>query len=796
MRNISCLTAFPKVFQRFKTTICMRWVMFFLLLPCFTLAQEKYTLSGYIRDSETGENLTGANMQVKALQKGTVSNNYGFYSLTLPKGSYTIIYSYLGYQKKVKRIKVDDDQRINVALKPKSITTDEVEIKGERPDANIENVEVGTQELDMEKVEELPALLGEVDVMKTMQLLPGVQASGEGTSGFNVRGGGVNQNLVLLDEAPVYNTGHLFGFFSVFNSDAINNTKLIKGGIPAKYGGRLSSVVDIGMKEGNNQEFSANGGIGLISSKLTAEGPIQKGKSSFMISGRRTYIDILTQPFAEGTEFEGNSYHFYDLNAKVNYKFSDKDRLFLSGYFGRDVFQFENSDESFGLDMPWGNTTGTLRWNHLFNDQLFMNVTAIYNDYNFEVGLGRDNWDFSLLSGIRDFNLKADFSYYPGNGHDIKFGVNHIYHTFIPNIASGESSEGVNISLDNSQRQFAHESAAYIQDEFDLTSDLKVNLGLRFSMFNQVGPYNYYEGEKLVESYDRGEHVADYYGLEPRLRARYKLNSVSSIKASYTRTNQYIHLVSNSGSTLPSDVWVPSTKKVEPQIGDQYSMGYFRNFADNSYETSLEIYYKDLQNQIEFDNGYTPELGRLLERDFVFGRGESFGAEVYVKKRKGDFTGWISYTLSKTTRFFEDLRTEVFPAPFDRRHDLSVVGSYKLNDKWSFSATFVYGTGQPVTIPERRYLVEGIVHNEYGPRNGFRLQDYHRLDLSAELTTGQGKDFQSSWVFSVYNVYNRLNPFFIYFDNQGSLLDGNLNIDPKKVALFPIIPSVRWKFNF
>ncbi len=776
------------------------FILFLCLIPYSLTAQQSYTLSGYIKDKETGENLTGANIIVQNTGEGAVSNDYGFYSLSLESGEYVAVFQYVGYEVKRKTITLDEDKRISVSLSPKAINTETVEIKGERPDANIENVEIGSEEMDIEKIEKMPALMGEVDIMKSLQLLPGVQSSGEGSSGFRVRGGGPNQNLVLLDEAVVYNTGHLFGFFSVFNSDAINNTKLYKGGIPARYGGRLSSVVDISMKEGNRKEFKAEGGIGLISSKLTMEGPIDSGKGSFMVSGRRTYIDVLTKPFIEGTDLEGNSYFFYDLNAKANYRFSDKDRLFISGYFGRDVFNFNSNSGDFGVNMPWGNATGTLRWNHLFNDKLFMNTSLIFNDYNFEIGIQQENWDFGLLSGIRDWNAKTDFSWYPNAKHTVKFGFDYTYHTFIPSTASGESSDGVEIQTDDVRKKYAHEGSIYIQDEWELNNKWRFNGGLRLSGFHQIGPYDYYDNQAdtLIKSYGENEGVTTFYGLEPRLKARYKINQKSSLKASYTRTLQYIHLVSNSGTTLPTDVWVPSTKNVKPERANQIAGGYFRNFNDNMFETSLQLYYRNMDNQIEYDNGYQPQLDRQLERDFVYGRSESFGAEIYIKKRKGDFTGWISYTLSKTTRYFDDLRTEVFPSKYDRRHDLSVVGNYELGDRWTISSTFVYGTGQATTLPARRTLIEGAVHNVYGERNGYRLQPYHRLDLSVTLgpKNPEKKDFHSSWVFSVYNIYNRQNPFFIYFENQGSLLSGSLETQAKKVSLFPILPSIRWNFKF
>ena len=762
-------------------------------------AQQTYTLSGYIKNKTNGEGLIGANVYVDSLGEGTVTNKYGYYSLTLPEGTYDVRYSYVGYRSRTYEIELDKSKRINANLRPTRVSTETVEVEGERPDENIQSVDVGTQKLDIKTVEKIPALLGEADILKSLQLLPGVQSAGEGTSGFRVRGGDASQNLVLLDNATVYNTGHLFGFFSVFNSNAIQSVELMKGGIPAQYGGRVSSVVDIAMKDGNDRSYEADGGIGLISSDVTVEGPIDSGRSSFVLSARRTYVDVLSELFAEGTELEGNSYYFYDLNGKVNYQLSENDRIYLSGYIGRDVFEFAGTGSDFQIEIPWGNRLGTVRWNHLFNDKLFMDVTATYNSYDFEVGVSQTNLDAKLFSGIEDYGLKTDFTWFPSPDQTVDFGFDYTYHRFTPSSVSGGTSDsGSQFSTDQVGDKFAHEGAIYVQDEIDFSPKLRVNAGLRYSFFQQVGPYRYFEDGQLQKAYDKGEPVEFYGRFEPRIRARYKLSATSSVKASFMRTNQYVHRVSNSGSTLPNDVWVPSTRNVKPESAIQGSAGYFRNFNNNMYETSLELYYRKMDNIIEYDNGYTPEIGRQLERDFVYGEGESFGAEMYIKKRKGNLTGWVSYTLSKTTRFFDDLRTSVFPSPYDRRHDLSIVGSYRLNERWSVSSTFVYGTGQPTTIPKRRFITEGTVHNVYGKRNNYRLEDYHRLDISATLRAKnyKQKDFKSEWVFSIYNVYNHKNPFFIYFENEGNLLSGDFNTQAKKVALFPIIPSVRWNFEF
>jgi hypothetical protein len=784
-------------------------VILFCLFSSDNVSAQKYTLSGYVRDAFSGEELINSTIYVKELKTGAITNVYGFYSLTLPKGEYNISYSYMGYQAVSAIINLSADLKKNVELASSTIQTSEVEIVGKRKDANIKSTDVGKVDIDIEKAKSIPAVLGEVDILKTLQLLPGVKSAGEGSSGFYVRGGGADQNLILLDEALVFNTGHLFGFFSVFNSDAIKNMSLIKGGMPANYGGRLASVVDITMKEGNNKSYHADGGIGLISSRLTIEGPIVKDKCSFMLSGRRTYIDILLQPFTKDSEFSGSGYYFYDLNTKINYRFSDRDRLFLSGYFGRDVFTFKSpGGGKFNASIPWGNATVTLRWNHLFSDHLFMNASAIYNDYHFELGMSSDNFSMSTYSGIKDQNLKLDFSYFPNNVHKIKFGGNYIYHTFIPGATSGSTSTGIKISTDNLKRKYADEYAVYVLDEFDLNEHIKINAGLRFSAFTLRAPYDQLTKDAFGNpvdtiNYISGQPVQTYYGLEPRLNVRYELDKNSSIKASYNYNNQYIHLVSNSSSTLPTDIWVPSSKVVKPQKGYEVSLGYFRNLFDNLIETSVEVYYKKMDNQIEYKDGYTQQIGRDLEWDFVFGEGQSYGIEFFINKSLGKLTGWIGYTYSSTTRHFPDLYTVDFPSKYDLTHDLSIVLLYQLTKRLSVSGTFVYSTGQATTIPLRKYWMEGQIATENSPRNSYRLEPYHRADVGLTLKgrevkkkTGKKKKLQSDLVISVYNVYDHKNVYFIYTETTGDYLAGDLKLQAKKVSLFPIIPSISWNFRF
>jgi len=781
-----------------------------IIATCLTLfaginawSQNKYTISGYVRDSLSSETLIGASITVNGQGKGVNSNQYGFYSITLTQGIYRIVCSYVGYLPTETEIDLNKNIGFNFSVLPKSSLSQEIVISSRRRDANVKNAQMGRIDLSMNRIRSVPVIFGEIDPLKTLQLLPGVRNAGEGNSGLYVRGGGPDQNLIMLDDAVVYNTGHLFGFFSIFNGDAIKNTILIKGGMPAQYGGRLSSVLDIAMKDGNMQNFQVEGGIGTIASRLSIQGPIKKDKASFIVSGRRTYIDFLAKPFIKkSSQFYGSGYFFYDLNAKANYKFSEKDRLYLSGYFGRDVFDFVNRKRSFDIAIPWGNATMTMRWNHVFDRKIFANTTIVYNDYQFDFGARQNDFELRLKSGIRDLNFKVDFDYFPVPYHKIKFGGQYTYHRFTPSVVSGKQDTTI-FSPNNSPRKYANEVAFYVQDDWEINDKLKLNIGLRWSGFQQIGPYTSFvtdaDGNKLDSTvYPQGKRVKNYGGFEPRATIRYALDDETSLKAAITRNLQYIHLVSNAGTTLPTDVWVPSTIRVKPQISWQYAMGLFKNFNDNTYETSVEIYYKSMQNQIEYREGYTPSI-RDPEEEFVFGKGWSYGAEFFVNKARGKLTGWVGYTLSWTWRQFPQLNEgNKFHAKYDRRHDLAVVGIYELNNKWKLSSVFVFATGNATSLPERFYVVEGVLMQEYSRVNQYRLDSYHRLDISAIYVPkpNSTKRYKSSWVFSIYNVYSRLNPYFIYFDQSGSPYNGTLEVQAKQVSLFPIIPSVTYNFKF
>ena len=813
-------------------------VLFFFCSSGIVKSQvkQKFTISGYVKDASTGEYSIGATVYLKELMNGGTTNGYGFYSITVEKGNYHFIVSYVGYKNYESEIVLDKDLRINVDLTPSATNMKEVEVTSEKSDKNVSSTTVGSVKLDMEEIKKIPAFLGEVDVLKTIQLLPGVKSAGDGNSGFYVRGGGPDQNLILLDEAVVYNASHLLGFFSVFNGDAISSVNLIKGGMPAQYGGRLASVLDISMKEGNNKGFHAQGGIGLISSRFTIEGPIKRDTGSFILSARRTYIDAVARPFAApGSTLKSSGYYFYDVNAKANYRLSDKDRIFLSGYFGQDVLNFNDAASQFKLGVAWGNGTGVLRWNHLFNQKLFMNVSGIFSNYNFTFGANQQDFEFKLFSGIRDFNAKVDFAYFPSIRHKIKFGADYIFHIFTPTSVSAKEGD-TNFDFGYVKKQRAHESAVYLSDDFSWTDKFKIYAGLRYSNFAMIGPFDRYVKDPVtgrttgVINYNENQLVKDYGGLEPRASMCYQFNSKSSVKASYTYNLQYISLVSLSALTLPTDTWVPASDVVQPQKCTQYSLGYFRNFMDNLFETSVEVYYKQLNNQIEYKDGSLPgaDVNDNADNSFVFGKGIAYGTEFFIKKRYGKINGWIGYTLSWTTRTFPDLNAgNTFYAKYDRRHDVSIVLSYDLTKKWTFSAVWVYATGNAITVPTSYYFIDGNFVTEYGDRNSFRMPAYHRLDISATLTPDKekhlarkkerlikryerkGKDvasliypkkwlkgYESSWNFSVFNVYNRHNPYIVYFANTGSAYDGTLKISAKQVYLFPILPSITWNFKF
>ncbi|HTN21756.1 MAG TPA: TonB-dependent receptor [Pelobium sp.] len=777
----------------------IKFLLLFLCSFCFFVninsvkAQKNYVLNGVLKDNTSGETLIGASVQVNGISTvGTVTNAYGYYSLSIPAGVYEVIYSYVGYQTIKKNISLTSDITQNISLTSAN-QLNEVIVTEEKRNNNVENPLMGVQKLNVKEINSVPVLFGERDILKTLQLLPGIKSAGEGNSGFYVRGGSTDQNLILLDEAPVYNASHLLGFFSTFNSDAIKDVTVYKGGMPAQYGGRLASVLDIKMNDGNKKDYTVEGGIGLIASRLKVEGPIKRDKSSFMISGRRTYADTFLA-FSPDTSVRGSKLYFYDLNAKMNFILNDKNILYLSGYFGRDKLGLK---DSFGFD--WGNTTGTIRLNHLFSNRLFSNTSIIYSNYNYLIESLLDDNDFNVKSSIRDFNFKQDFQLTANNAHEVKFGINAIHHTIAPGKITASQTSSVNES--QIENRTGLELAAYFSDEYKVNDKLNVAYGARFSNFSAfgAGTFKTYDADGNPTSstyYKSGELVKNYFNLEPRISAAYQLSENKSLKASFTRNTQNLHLMSNSTATSPTDLYIMNSNNVKPEIADQVALGYFSNFKNDSYEFSSEIYYKNMKNQIEYRNGTDLRGNQNVESDLLFGDGRAYGIELFLKKRFGDFNGWIGYTLAKTERQFQQINDgKWFNAKQDRTHDLSLVGIYKASKRWTLSSTFVYSTGNAVTYPSGKYQLNGETVFYYSEKNGYRTPAYHRLDLSAtlEAKAKPERKYQSSWSFGIYNIYNRKNPFSIDFQDDP---DNPSKTQAVQTSLFGIIPSVTWDFKF
>lgn len=791
------------------------WLLL-LLCPLGLIAQNNYTISGYIRDAADGEELIGVNISIPELKIGTSTNVYGFYSLEVPSRDLEIQFQYIGYQTYTQSINLSANFRLDIELQSSSTQLNEVEITGEKADKNISDVQMSVTKLDVKEIQKVPQLLGETDVIRTLTLLPGISSVGEGASGFNVRGGASDQNLILLDEAPVYNSSHLFGFFSIFNADAIKDVQLFKGGIPAQYGGRLSSVVDVRQKEGNSKKLAANGGLGLLSSRLLVESPIVKDKASFMVAARRSYLDVFLGLSPDETVSE-NILYFYDLNAKVNWRLGKKDRLFLSGYFGRDVFGVQNL-----VGFDWGNATSTLRWNHIYNEKLFSNLTLIYSDYNYAIGTPEGDTSsssFKLTSRIRDYHLKNSYNYYLNSSNKIDFGVEIIAYEFNP--GSIETSfRPTPIEL---QAEYALEPNLYISHEYKHNDRLTILYGLRYSSFYSLGKLNSrnYQNEdfpnelEVIDTtvFDSGDLVKGFdgfQGLEPRIGINYIIDEFSSVKASFNRTRQYIHLISNTTSPTPVDVYRSAGRYIDPATVYQYAMGYFRNFKDNQYEASIEVYYKDFIDLVDYRPAADLIFTEFIETELLTGIGRAYGAEFLLRKRTGKLTGWIGYTLARTERKVtgptRDLSIndgEWYSANYDRVHDLSIVSNYSLTKKWDIGAIFAYQTGRPYTPPSAKFEYQGITAPLYEDRNSQRIPHYHRLDLSATYTpeSKPGRKYHSSWNFGVYNVYARKNAYSIFFQStpqeEGQTSSNTSDTQAVRLSIFATaIPFVTWNFNF
>ncbi len=754
----------------------------------------KNTISGHIKDGRTGEMLIGATVYVKEAQTGTSSNLYGFYSLSLIPGSYTLTFSYIGYQPKEQSINLTTDLNLAIELVVAEETLDEVVIMGVRQDKNVKSAEMSVVKMESKTIRQIPALFGETDVIRALQLMPGVKAVAEGSTGFSVRGGSSDQNLVLLDEATVYNAGHLLGFFSVFNNDAVKDVTLYKGDIPAAYGGRLSSLLDVRMKEGNSKKFSGTGGIGLIASRLTLEGPIVNENTSFILSGRRTYADIFI-PLFGNADLNGSKLYFYDLNAKINHIFDEKNRVFISAYMGKDVFKNEFAG------MKLGNGTFTARWNHLFSQKLFSNFTLLKSTYQYMLGTpeGEAN-SFEWKSRLDDYSAKADFTFFLNPENTVKFGVSSTYHAFDPGRAKGI---GDTTFFDEYvlPKNYGLESGIYLSNEQKIGSLVTLKYGLRFSMFQNIGSstvYNFDENYETIDStiYPKSDFYNTYFGLEPRLGITYLLTENSSIKASYSHTVQYLQLAQNSTAGTPLDIWFQASPNVKPQLSDQGAVGYFRNFLNNNIEASVEGYYKYMRNSIDFKDHAQLLLNKELEGELRFGESWSYGLEFMVRLVKGPITGWVSYTLSKAERQVKEINNgSPYPAPYDKPNDVAIVFNYDINKRLTIGANWVYSTGSPVTFPTGRAIIGNKIVPIYSDRNQYRMPAYHRLDISATL---RGKDrhekkFYGEWNFSVYNAYARKNAWAINFVQDSEY---QYQTYAEKTYLFSIIPSITYNFHF
>jgi len=768
-------------------------------LPLFALilltinvvsAQVKYTISGYVRDVANGEQLIGVTISLEGNSKITaVSNEYGFFSITAPAGDYKLLIGYVGYDLDKRSVSLNKNIQLKVSLIPQNSNLDEVVISDKRNEEHVRSAKMGVEKLSMQEIAHVPVIFGERDLIKVVQLLPGVKSAGEGNSGFFVRGGAADQNLVLLDEAVIYNPSHLLGFFSTFNSDAIKDVTLYKGNTPAQYGSRLSSVMDVRMNDGNNQRISVNGGIGIIASRLTVEGPIVKNKGSFLISARRTYADLFLKASSD-TVVNKSALYFYDLNLKANYQLGEHDKIYLSGYLGQDKLAL---GDLFGID--WGNKTGTLRWNHQFGPKLFSNTSLIYSDYKYNIDLNSSqSFKGHIASRIRDLNFKEEFSFYPNAKNTWRMGINSVYHTIRPGEYSGQ------ITLDDQAFTHSWENAAYVHNEWRPSNTLKIEYGLRASGFSVLGGANNYytlnESGSILDTlnYPKNKIIKTYVNLEPRVSASLQISASSSLKAAYARNTQPIHQLSSSAVSSPTDKWVSTNNIIKPEIADQVSFGFFKNLAENNYEFSVESYYKRMQHQVDYRDGANVRSNDAIEPQLLFGTGRAYGVELLLRKKAGRFTGWVGYTFSRTEKQIDGINDNAwYPARQDRTHDISIVGMYDLSSKWSLSATFVYYTGNAVTFPSGKYYVDNQVVFLYTDRNAYRMPAYHRLDLSANWKLATRKNFSSELALGLYNAYGRANAYAITFrDNP----DDRSRTQAVQTSLFKFVPSVSYNFKY
>jgi hypothetical protein len=783
-----------------KKHFLLLYVIFFLFCPFLSKAgydptdYGNVTLSGYVHDKINGELLVGVSIYCLQLKTGTVSNVYGFYSLSLKPGKYTIRYSYIGFDPVEKEIELDKNVTLDVNLQPVEKVLGVVVITGKRTDENVREPEMSMVKMDIKTIKKVPALLGEIDVIKVLQLMPGVQTTSEGSTGFSVRGGSADQNLIILDEATVFNASHLMGFFSVFNNDAVKDVTLYKGDIPAAYGGRLSSLLDVRMKDGNAKKIGVTGSIGTVSSKLTLEGPIIKDRTTFLVAGRRTYADLFL-PLAKDENVRKSKLYFYDLNLKMSHVINENNRLYLSGYAGKDTFKNEFAS------MGFGNQTASARWNHLFTKKLFFNLSLVFSNYNYELGTPEgDASSFKWTSQMREYSARFDFTHYLSSNHTLRYGATTMFHEFYPGSASGLGSETA-FSTFILPTEYAFEHSLYGSDEYKVTERLTLKYGLRFAMFQNIGPgtyYNFDASHNAIDSvvYTTSKVFNTYANIEPRFAFTYLVNPISSVKGSYSHTAQYITLAQNSTAGTPLDIWFPATPNVKPQLCDQFAIGYFRNFKKNMYEASAEVYYKDMRQVIDFADHAELLLNQYIEGELRFGTGYSYGLETMIRKNEGVLTGWVNYTYSRAFRQIPEINEgNKYRAPYDKPHTINVVVNYEINSRLTASATWVYATGLPVTFPTGRAVIGNAIIPIYSNRNAYRMPDYHRLDLSITYNgkEKEGKKWHGEWNLSVYNAYNRHNAWSINFTQDSK--DPNITY-AEKTYLFAIIPALTYNFKF
>ncbi len=785
---------------------------FFCILSQFVFAQ-KITLSGVITDANSGEQMMGVYVVLTDTNsslnpQGCVSNRAGFYSVSVYPGTYMLKVSFMGYKTVEQQLELKRNTSMNFALEPEAIMTDEVVVTGQSEDHNVTSVDVGKMDLKVETIKKMPAFLGEADVIKTVQLMPGFSSGSEGNSGLYVRGGGADQNLVLLDEATIYNASHLFGFFSVFNTDAVRNVEVYKSGMPAYYGGRLSSIIDVTQKEGNLKKYEFDGSVGLLFSKFTLQGPVKKDNCSFILSGRRTYVDLLIQPFlSKKHQLKGVKFYFYDLNAKFNIIINDKHRLYFGAYYGRDRYGYKSQSGATQINFIWANAMASARWNYIISPRLFLNTSFTFSHYDFSTMMAMDVYQFKLMSTVEECALKSELTYLPNPKHNMRFGVHYIFHLMRPNEYDVRAGEQNNLSLPESAPYYAHELGIYASDEWNIAKWLKVNVGLRYSHFEHIGAFTRYivdDRDMIVDSvvYKPGEIIKQYNRVEPRLNMRFQLAKYTSIKASATLNYQYLHQIPMSTISLPVDVWMPSTELLKPQTCVQVSLGVYQNFYKNMFEAYIDGYYKKMYNLAEYKDGLSfNSLMMNPDQMYTYGDGYSTGVEFFFRKSKGRFTGFIGYTLSYTKRRFAELNEgEPFYAKYDRRHDVSINLSYEiLRNKLTVSAIWVYATGNAMTVPLGFYLFNGSMVQEYSKRNEYRMAPYHRLDISLDWQIAKRKHFETSLNFSIYNLYNRKNPFFIFYETNTNVdvSQGTFEVDTKayQMSLVPIMPSITWNFK-